>query len=185
MTPMNPEKLAQTILKESGKKIVSSGEMKFLCDKQREWKEARASGDYHTFAQSQADFMAHQRTMLEAVRAGTIKQTYHRTNEDYRKEYAQKASTCYEQCRLIAQGVLPLAGEIAERFCDIAKKFADDARKSEQAEHERFGVPYTGPSALIVWFGKAADMVRARAQASPYQVASPEQILPYLDLTEK
>jgi hypothetical protein len=180
VTFSNPETLARMVAKEEGFEA-SAPESKQLKDFQREWENAAAEHRYHSPMQAAADCHANLATLVASVKAGAMRSTDALTIDQLQMEYRQKSSAAMERMRQVCQECFPVAEKVMLRFVKVAEKFALEAREKAEAEHSRFGVPYA-PSSLDAALQKVAEFARNRCSNNRYNVASPAQLLPYLEL---
>ena len=174
--------LCKAILKESGKKIASSGEMDTLRDAQKQYDAALNALTMFNRGNAHKDWAAHKVDLVLAIKdGGNVRDLDAFTSEQFQQQYAVKSEAAREKMRQVCQEILPLCDRICEKFIVIATDFAQSAAAAELEAHTKFGIAHR-PSALVVAFGKAAEYARNRCPKSMYAAYSPRQLLPYLEI---
>jgi hypothetical protein len=172
------------IAKEDGAKIASSSQLDAILEATREYNHLNEILATLTDDNGHTAYLLHVADLKAALKSGKIQEIDAVSLEDFRKSNQLKARAAYDRMREITQELIPMAKELAEKFCKVAKRFAEESTAAEQKEYARFGLPYN-PSPLVISFQQAENFVRTRASLlSANSSSHPKFLFPYLDLTK-
>jgi hypothetical protein len=135
----------------------------------------------HTRLKAKDAWLAHQTNLADAIGGGTVTQHQGRTREDFESDFDLKVRAAHEEMRRVYRESLPWCREIFDRFSEIATSRVEYLEAGERERHEDYGVPYAGPSALIVAFKKAIETAGFRVKETSGGNLSPLDLIPYLD----
>jgi hypothetical protein len=155
-----------------------------VLEKFRAWQarydNAVATINSHTKLAARDAWIAHGATLADAIGSGKIEDHQGRTREDFETDFDAKVRASHEEMRRVYLECLPWCREIFDRFSEIATRRVEAMETHEREQHEDYGVPIAGPSALIVAFKKAIETAGHRVKEMPNGNLSVRDMIPYI-----
>jgi hypothetical protein len=145
-------------------------------DRINEWINSRTHND------AVADFEAHQGKMATAIHKGSVEDETGATLQHFQDSLQMKLDASKRDLQRIYLECQPMCEDFAGRFVALAEQRVNGMEKEERSKHDYFGIPYAGPSNLILTFRKAIHVAKCRVVPSEFGNASPRQMLPYFPL---
>lgn len=175
--------LFKTIAKESGKEFASKKQLAELKAVQAAQENCQRCVDSHWPQHAKLAWLEHQKELQQSIARGDLQSLDGYNRVEFESEFAEKMEAAKrERIRVTREDGAPLVEAVLEKFVPVIEQFAADYAKQEADSYAKFGIPYPGPSALVVTLRRAADIVRIRTPRAEYANSFMRDILPFLDL---
>jgi hypothetical protein len=126
-------------------------------------------------------FAKQQEEIQAAIHSGKLDGVSAQPVEHWHLDYEQKLQAAKANMCQIYEECLPVCQGIAAGFIEVAEIKVSQRETYEREIHDFYGIPYGGPSNIVLAFKKAIAFARTRSTPVQNGSASPEIILPYIN----